>query len=53
MLRYFEDYVDRLISLHNDYKKGISGLSVEALDWVPGRLNDCFEIWMAHRRAEL
>lgn len=36
MERFFEDYLDRLISLHNDYKKAISGLSVEALDWVPG-----------------
>ena len=36
MIRYFEDYLDRLLILHNDYKKAVGGLSVEALDWVPG-----------------
>ncbi len=36
MLRFFEDYLDRLAYIHSDYKKAIAGLSVEALDWVPG-----------------
>ena len=51
MIRYFEDYVDRLLSLHNDYKKAISGLSVEALDWVPGADMNSLCVMIVHATA--
>jgi hypothetical protein len=51
MLRFFEDYVDRLLSLHNDYKKAISGLSVEALDWVPGADMNSLCVLVVHTTA--
>lgn len=35
MLRFFEDYLERLEALHRDLEQAIAGLSVEALDWVP------------------
>jgi uncharacterized damage-inducible protein DinB len=36
MRHFFEDYLERLEDLHRDLKQAISGLSVEALDWLPG-----------------
>ena len=51
MNRYFEDYVDRLLSLHNDYKKAINGLSVEALDWVPGADMNSLCVMIVHTTA--
>ncbi len=51
MNRYFEDYIDRLLSLHNDYKKAISGLSVEALDWVPGADMNSLCVVIVHATA--
>ena len=36
MLKLFEDYLERLERLHRDLEEAIAGLSVEALDWVPG-----------------
>ncbi len=51
MLRYFEDYVDRLQSLHNDYKKSLSGLNVEALDWVPGAEMNSLCVMIVHTTA--
>src|SRR5690349_24024289 len=51
MIRYFEDYVDRLLSLHNDYKKAISGLPVEALDWVPGPDMNSLCVMIVHMTA--
>ena len=51
MHRYFEDYVDRLLSLHNDYKKALSGLSVEALDWVPGADMNSLCVMIVHTTA--
>jgi hypothetical protein len=36
MLQFFEDYLERLEDLHHDFEAAIGGLSVEALDWVPG-----------------
>lgn len=32
----FEDYRERLQSLHDDIKQAIAGLPPEALDWTPG-----------------
>jgi len=51
MIRYFEDYADRLLSLHNDYKKAIGGLSVEALDWVPGADMNSLCVMIVHATA--
>ena len=51
MIRYFEDYTDRLQSLHNDYKKAITGLSVEALDWVPGADMNSLCVMIVHTTA--
>jgi len=51
MQRFFEDYLDRLSSLHNDYKKAISGLSVEALDWVPGPEMNTLCVMVVHMTA--
>lgn len=33
---FFKDFYDRLSDLHNDMEAAIDGLSVEALDWMPG-----------------
>ena len=51
MIRYFEDYVDRMLTMHNDYKKTISGLSVEALDWVPGPDMNSLTVMIVHATA--
>ncbi|MBI1282254.1 MAG: DUF664 domain-containing protein [Anaerolineaceae bacterium] len=51
MHRFFEDYVDRLTSLHNDYKKAIDGLNVEALDWVPGAEMNSLCVMIVHMTA--
>ncbi len=32
---YFQDYLERLVDLHQDILKAIEGLSPEALDWTP------------------
>jgi hypothetical protein len=32
---FFADYLERLITLHQDCLKSIEGLSTEALDWIP------------------
>lgn len=36
MLQLFEDFLEQLGERHRDTEKAIAGLSVEALDWVPG-----------------
>ncbi len=51
MIRYFEDYIDRLQSLHNDYKKAIAGLSLETLDWVPGADMNSLCVMIVHVTA--
>lgn len=33
---FYADYLERLDILHDDFKRAIHGLAVEALDWVPG-----------------
>jgi uncharacterized damage-inducible protein DinB len=35
MVRLLEDYVDRLLALHDDMRRAVEGLSQEALDWSP------------------
>ena len=51
MVSFYDVYVDRLMSLHNDYKKAISGLSVEALDWVPGPEMNSLCVMVVHATA--
>lgn len=34
---FFEDYFERLLDLHRQFAQAITGLTVEALDWVPGK----------------
>lgn len=36
MLPLMVDFCDRLNDLHKDMEKAIAGLSVDALDWIPG-----------------
>lgn len=31
---FYEDYLERLLDLHEDIRKGIAGLPQEALDWI-------------------
>lgn len=33
---FFEDYLERLETLHRDFEKAIADLPIEALDWVAG-----------------
>lgn len=51
MSSYFDVYVDRVMSLHNDYKQSIKGLSVEALDWVPGPQMNSLSVMIVHTTA--
>jgi hypothetical protein len=37
MLQFFEDYLELLADHHRHLKDAIAGLTVEALDWVPGQ----------------
>lgn len=51
MNRFYEDYLDRLAFLHNEYKKAISGLSMETLDWVPGLEMNSLSVMIVHMTA--
>ncbi len=48
MEQFFKDYLEILETLHNDFKKAIAGLSVEALDWTPGREMNSLSILVVH-----
>lgn len=48
MHEFFEAYYDRLQSLHKDIAQGISGLSTEALDWIPGPGMNSLAVLVAH-----
>jgi uncharacterized damage-inducible protein DinB len=48
MHEFFEAYYDRLQSLHKDIAKSISGLSTEALDWIPGPGMNSLAVLVAH-----
>jgi uncharacterized damage-inducible protein DinB len=48
MQQFYQDYLDTLEALHNDWKKAIAGLSVEALDWVPGREMNSLCVLVVH-----
>ncbi|UCC54196.1 MAG: DUF664 domain-containing protein [Anaerolineaceae bacterium] len=44
----FAAYYERLQSLHNNIGKAISGLSTEALDWVPGPGMNSLAVLVVH-----
>jgi uncharacterized damage-inducible protein DinB len=48
MLSFYSDYLDRVQDLHNDIKKSISGLTVEALDWKPQQEMNSFAVLITH-----
>jgi uncharacterized damage-inducible protein DinB len=48
MDKFFRDYMDRLEELHREISQSITGLSQEALDWVPGRKMNSMAVLVAH-----
>jgi hypothetical protein len=48
MLSFYSDYLDRVQDLHNDIKKCIAGLTVEALDWKPQPEMNSFTVLVDH-----
>jgi uncharacterized damage-inducible protein DinB len=45
---FFADCYDRFSFLHNEVKKSIEGLSVEALDWVPAGNTNSINVLVTH-----
>jgi uncharacterized damage-inducible protein DinB len=48
MDKYFRDYMDRLEELHRGIANSIRGLSLAALDWVPGRKMNSMAVLVVH-----
>ncbi len=48
MLPVFEDYLNTLERLHDDIAQAITGLSMEALDWVPGPGMNSLTVLVVH-----
>lgn len=48
MEQYFADCYEHFSSLHKEIKKSISGLSVEALDWVPAGNTNSINVLVVH-----
>lgn len=48
MQQFFKDYLDHIEKTHNDFKNAIAGLSVEALDWVPGKEMNSLCVLVVH-----
>jgi uncharacterized damage-inducible protein DinB len=48
MDKYFRDYMDRLEELHREIAASIQGLSLAALDWVPGRKMNSMAVLVIH-----
>src|SRR5688572_17050983 len=44
----FTEYMKLLEALHGDFEKSIAGLSVEALDWVPGNDMNSLSVLIVH-----
>ena len=44
----FVDYLNRLEAMHEGAKAAISGLTPEALDWVPGSEMNSFSVLVVH-----
>lgn len=45
---FFADCYERFTFLHNEIKKAIEGLSVEALDWVPAGNTNSINVLVTH-----
>ncbi len=53
MEQFFADCYERFVALHNEVKKAIEGLSVEALDWIPAGNTNSINVLVTHLcRAE-
>jgi len=50
-MTFFDDLFERFVWLHDEYKKTISGLSVAALDWVPGQDMNTLCVLVVHVAA--
>ena len=48
MDKFFRDYMDRLGELHREISHSIKGLSLVALDWVPGRKMNSMAVLVIH-----
>ncbi|MFW5748462.1 MAG: DUF664 domain-containing protein [Chloroflexota bacterium] len=48
MQSLFRDYVERFETFVKDFKKTIAGLTVEALDWVPGPEMNSLTVLVVH-----
>jgi hypothetical protein len=48
MESFFEVFMERLGELHTDWEAAISGLSTEALDWVPGADMNSLDVLVVH-----
>ena len=51
MEQFYADCYDRFTELHNEIKKGIEELSVEALDWVPAGNTNSINVLITHLTA--
>lgn len=51
MEQFFFDCQERFTDLHNEIKKAITGLSVEALDWVPAGNTNSINVLVTHLAA--
>ena len=48
MIRAFEDYLERLQTVHAEIQKTIDGLPPEALDWTPGPETNSLSVLAVH-----
>ena len=48
MEQFYADCYERFVSLHNEIKKAIEGLSVEALDWIPAGNTNSINVLVSH-----
>ena len=48
MERFFEEYVGRLQSLHDEIKHALEGVAQEALDWAPGPEMNSLAVLVVH-----
>ena len=51
MDQFYRDCLDRFSVLHNEIKKSIHGLSIEALDWVPSEEANSISVLVTHLAA--
>lgn len=51
MDQFYIDCLNRFAALHNEIKKSIQGLSIEALDWVPAEDANSIGVLVTHLAA--